>query len=80
MTIQAFHKALAQVPLSQAERAALTGDELFVLVATRRIETLTAEEQRRMAPDDLRLLVAEGVIGGSRMPPAAGRSQGPGWA
>jgi hypothetical protein len=79
MSIQAFHKALAQVPLSQAERATLTGDELFVLAATHRIAGLTVEEQRRMAPDDLCLLVAEGVIGGSRMPPATGCPQGRGW-
>ena len=75
MSIQAFHKALAQVPLSQAERATLTGDELFVLAATHRIAGLTVEEQRRMEPDDLCLLIAEGVVGGSRMPTATGCSQ-----
>jgi hypothetical protein len=67
------------VPLSQAERATLTGDELFVLVATHRIAGLTVEEQRRMAPDDLCLLIAEGVVGGSCMGPAAGCSQERGW-
>ena len=79
MSIQAFQKALAQVPLSQAERATLTSDELFVLAATHRIDGLTVEEQRRMAPDDLCLLIAEGVVGGSRMGPAAGRPQERGW-
>jgi hypothetical protein len=79
MSIQAFHKALAQVPLSQEERGTLTSDELFVLVATHRLDGLTAEEQKRMAPDDLCLLIAEGVVGGSRIQPAAGCSQERGW-
>lgn len=78
MSVPAFHKALAQVPLSQEERATLSGDELFVLIAARRIDRLTAEEQRRMAPDDLCLLAAEGLVGGSRTP-SAGCSQELGW-
>jgi hypothetical protein len=67
------------LPLSQEGRATLTGDELFVLAATHRIAGLTVEEQRRMAPDDLCLLIAEGLAGGSRMAPDTGSSQGLGW-
>jgi hypothetical protein len=75
MSIQAFHKALAEGPLSQEERATLTGDELFVLVAGRRLDGLTVEEQQRLAPDDLSLLAAAGLAGG-RQTPVAGCPQG----
>ena len=50
MSIQAFHKALCQLPLSQDERDALTTDELFVLVLARRLDHLTDAEQQRLKP------------------------------
>ena len=63
MSIEAFHKALYQLPVSQQERAALTPDELFVLLLARRLDDLTAAEQHRLAPDNLNELAAVGLIG-----------------
>ena len=62
MCIEAFHKALYQLPVSQQERAVLTPDELFMLVLARKLDDLTAAEQRRLAPDDLDELAAAGLI------------------
>ncbi len=64
MSIQAFRKALCQLPLSQEERTALTTDELFVLVLARRLDRLTKAEQQRLKSVDLQHLVSAGLIAG----------------
>jgi hypothetical protein len=63
MCIEAFHKALYQTPVSQQERAALTPDELFMLLLAHKLDDLTAAEQQRLPPDDLDELAAAGLIG-----------------
>jgi hypothetical protein len=62
MSTRAFQNALIQRPLSQQERASLTSDELFVLIAAGRLHGLTEAEQRRLAPGDLRELASAGLI------------------
>ncbi len=62
MSTRAFQKALIQLPLSREERAMLTTDELFVLIAAGRLHGLTPAEQQRLAPGDLRELAAAGLI------------------
>ena len=62
MSIQAFCKALCQLPLSQEERDALTTDELFVLVLARRLDRLTDAEQQKLKPADRQYLASAGLI------------------
>jgi hypothetical protein len=64
MCIEVFHKALYQLPVSQQERAALTPDELFVLLLARRLDCLTAQERKKLSPEDLRDLAAMGLTAG----------------
>jgi hypothetical protein len=74
MCIEAFHKVLYQLPVSQPERAALTADELFVLTLARRLDCLTAQGRKKLSPEDLRDLAVMGLIagdGGFRAPAAA---------
>ena len=63
MSIQAFRKALDELPISPEERAALTSDELFVLVLTRRLDGLTETELRKLKPADLQRLAWLGLSG-----------------
>ena len=64
MSIQAFRKALCQLPLSQQERDMLTTDELFVLVLARRLDRLTTAEQQKLRSADLQRLASAGLIAG----------------
>jgi hypothetical protein len=62
MSFRAFRKALYGLPLTQEERDSLTADELFVLVVAHRLNGLSRQERRRMAPNDLRRLAAAGLL------------------
>jgi hypothetical protein len=65
MSYRAFRKAMYELPLSQAERDSLTGDELFVLVVAHRMDRLSWAEQKRMSPEDVGRLAAAGLLPGT---------------
>jgi len=75
MSTRAFQEALIHRPLSQEERATLTTEELFVLIAAGRLHDLTPAEQQRLGPGDLRELASAGLIE-SIQPSVAAFSQG----
>ena len=71
ITIQAFRKALNQLPLTSEDRDELTTDELFVLVLARRLERLTTAEQERMRAADRHYLASAGLIASDAGQPAS---------